>query len=186
MLGTLTSLLALTLGVMPASTEAVNLEIEVIHDFAGNDFILVEGDKSYEIYTDDNVFIEGSNSSNSPYFEEDGEKYYLGPSNYFIATDDLVTNLFTGTTFSIEDYEGFSYEISPSIQTRSSTPSGDPNRTYIDTDGYTVINEADYFRNLTNFPQNWFGECGVVALSELLGYYDTFYNDDFIDRKSVV
>lgn len=65
MLGTLTSLLALTLGVMPASTEAVNLEIEVIHDFAGNDFILVEGDKSYEIYTDDNVFIEGSNSSNS-------------------------------------------------------------------------------------------------------------------------
>lgn len=180
MLGTLTSLLALTLGAIPASTEVVNPEIEVIHDFSGNDFILVEGDKSYEIYTDDNVFIEGSNSSNSPYFEKDGEKYYLGPSNYFIASDDLVTNLFAGTTFSIKDYEGFSYEISPSIQTRSSTPSGDPNKTYVDTDGYTVINEADYFRNLTNFPQNWFGECGVVALSELLGYYDTFYNDDFI------
>lgn len=62
----------------------------------------------------------------------------------------------------------------------SSTPSGDPDETYVDTDGYTVINNADYFRNLTYFPNNWCGECGIVALSELLGYYDTFYNDDFI------
>lgn len=69
----MTSLLALTLGVMPASTEVVNPEIEVIHDFSGNDFILVEGDKSYEIYTADNVFIEGSNSSNSPYFKKMGK-----------------------------------------------------------------------------------------------------------------
>lgn len=30
------------------------------------------------------------------------------------------------------------------------------------------------------FPQNWFGECGLVALSMLLGYYDTFYNSEFI------
>ena len=56
----------------------------------------------------------------------------------------------------------------------------DPDRTYIDSNGFILINEANYFKKLKRFPKNWFGECGVIALSELLGYYDTFYNDDFI------
>lgn len=88
--------------------------------------------------------------------------------------------MFTDSVLLFVDYNGYSYELTPTIQTMSSTPSGDPDETYVDTDGYTVINNADYFRNLTYFPNNWCGECGIVALSELLGYYDTFYNDDFI------
>lgn len=183
MLGTLLTLFSTTLGNMPVSTQAIQPQTEIITDFDGNEFILIEGDNTYEIYTSDNVFIEGSYSSNSPYYETIGEKYYLGPSNYFTVTDNLVTNIFTNSVASINDFYGYSYNINSIAQTRSSIPTPNPDRTYVDSDGFTVINEANYFRNLTNFPQNWFGECGIIALSELLSYYDTFYNDDFIPNN---
>lgn len=175
----LASLLAFTIGVAHY-VQVTAPEAEIITDFLGNEFILKEGVNSYEIYSKDNVFIEGSYASNSPYYQQEGIKYYLGPSHYFVSNDDLVTDLLTNRVKPLSDYSGYSYEILPNITTYSSTPIVDSNRTYVDTLGFTVINEADYFRKLSNFPKNWFGECGVVALSELLGYYDTFYNDDFI------
>lgn len=109
--------------------------------------------------------------------------YYLGPTNYFVKCDESVTNLITNSIEPLSNYNGYSYELLSNSLIRSSTPSPDTNRTYVDSNGFTVIKEADYFRNLTAFPQNWFGECGVIALSELLGYYDTFYNDDFIPNN---
>lgn len=104
MLGTLLTLFSTTLGNMPVSTQAIQPQMEIITDFDGNEFILIEGDNTYEIYTSDNVFIEGSYSSNSPYYETIGEKYYLGPSNYFTVTDNLVTNIFTNSVASINDF----------------------------------------------------------------------------------
>lgn len=39
----------------------------------------------------------------------------------------------------------------------------------------------DYFRNLeTNYPTNNVENCGYVAAAMLLGYYDTYWNPDFI------
>ena len=95
----------------------------------------------------------------------------------------MVTNLITNNVEPFSNYNSYSYELLSNSLNRSSIPSPDINRTYVDSNGFTVIKEADYFRNLTAFPQNWFGECGVVALSELLGFYDTFYNDDFIPNN---
>ncbi len=183
MLGTLLSLFAVTLSTVPSSIPNIEPSVEIISDFAGNEFTLIEGNNSYEIYTSNNIFIEGSYSSNSPYYKTTGEKYYLGPSNYFIANDNLVTNILTQKISSIEDYEGISYTINPIVQTRNGEPKPDTSRTYVDSAGFTVVNEANYFKNLKNFPQNWFGECGIVGLSILLSYYDTFYNDDFIPNN---
>ncbi|MDE7384492.1 MAG: hypothetical protein K2M84_01910 [Anaeroplasmataceae bacterium] len=56
---------------------------------------------------------------------------------------------------------------------------------HIDENGFTVIKEDKYFRNLSYFPENWFGECGLITLSILLGYLDTFHNDNFIPNDKV-
>lgn len=180
MLITLTSLLAVTINIVPMVASYSNKTSEIIKDFSGNEFILKEGDNSYEILTEDNMFIEGSFSSNSPYYNKVGDKYYLGPGNYFLLNDDVVKDIFSNKQENISFYDGYSYEITPSISLMNSSPSPDFTKTYVDTNGFTVINEADYFRNLTNFPMNWFGECAIISLSMLLSYYDTFYNDDFI------
>lgn len=181
MLTTILSLCALTATITTSTAMQVPLtQNEIICDFGGNEYPLLEGDNSYEIYDSNGVFIEGSNKSNSPYYSFDGIKYYLGPSNYFIDNGSTVTNIFTNEVSEKSLYNGVSYNLTPIVQTRSSEPTPDSSKTYTDSSGYTVVNRADYFRNLKNFPNNWFGECGLVALSSLLSYYDTFYNDDFI------
>ena len=142
-----------------------------------------EGENSHEIHTCNNIFIEGSYSSNSPYYETEGEKYYLGSSNYYVENAGLVTDVFNDRISSINQYYGYSFSINPIVQSRSSTLTPDSTRTYVDSNGYTVVKEAEYFKKLKKFPKNWFGKCGIIALSELLGNYDTFYNDDFIPNN---
>lgn len=175
------SILVFITGVKTTSIVDVSPQNEIIYYFAGNEFILKEGNDSYQIYKD-NIFIEASKSSNSPYYKQEGDRYYLGPSNYFVCKDQMVTNIFTNDVYPITKFNKCSYEHISNVQTKNNTTSPDGDRTYIDLEGFTVIKEANYFRNLTQFPMNWFGECGVIALSELLGYYDTFYNDDFIQN----
>ncbi len=180
LLTSIASLLGIAMVVAVTSSVDTGPRAEIITDFCGNEFLLKEGNNYYEIWSLDNVFIEGSYTTNSPYYQQNGDKYYLGPTNYFVKCDELVTNLITNSIEPLSNYYNYSYELLSNAQNRSSIPSPDTNKTYVDKNGFTVIKEADYFRNLTAFPQNWFGECGVIALSELLGYYDTFYNDDFI------
>ena len=41
-----------------------------------------------------------------------------------------------------------------------------------------------YFRHLTNnYPVNHYGSCSYVAISMLLSYYDTFYDDNIIPEQ---
>lgn len=183
LLTSIASLLGITIMAASAQTVDIGPKVETITDFCGNEFLLKEGNNYYEIWSLDNVFIEGSYTTNSPFYQIKGDKYYLGPTNYFVKCDELVTNLITNNVEPFSNYNSYSYELLSNSLNRSSIPSPDINRTYVDSNGFTVIKEADYFRNLTAFPQNWFGECGVVALSELLGFYDTFYNDDFIPNN---
>ena len=173
---------SLLLTIAPMSIGSNN--VEIISDFVGNEFVLIEGDNYYEIQDSNGNFIEGSLKNNSPYYELAGDKFYLGPSNYFVEQNDVVTDIFTGAVSSIEEYSGFVYVLNPLLQTRASEPVPDSSTTYTDAYGYTVVNKADYFRKLKYFPQNWFGECGTTALSMLLSYYDTFYNDDFIPNNT--
>lgn len=55
MLGTLLTLFSTTLGIMPASAQAIQPQTEIITDFGENEFIFIENDYTYEIYTSDNV-----------------------------------------------------------------------------------------------------------------------------------
>ena len=54
-----------------------------------------------------------------------------------------------------------------------------PDHTFFD--GYSMHN---YFVNLSeNIPYNKWGSCGIVALAEILLYFDTFYDETLIDSK---
>lgn len=56
-------------------------------------------------------------------------------------------------------------------------------QSFVDANGYKLINNSYYFEHLNKFPINYKGTCGLVALSMLLGYYDTFYNDAYIPQN---
>ena len=45
-----------------------NEKIELLHDFAGNEFKLVEGINCYSIYNENWIMLEKSYESNSPYY----------------------------------------------------------------------------------------------------------------------
>ena len=68
--------------------EAIDVEIErflTIHDFAGNEYTLVEcAPSGYIIYHNESgTFVEGSVVAQSPYLGISGEKYYGGPNEYY-------------------------------------------------------------------------------------------------------
>lgn len=166
---------------MTIFSNAINLK-----DFNGNTFYLLEQDSTYSIYDSNGVFIEGSLNSNSPYSNSPLEKYYLGPGNYYLAKDEVVYDIFSKKYSSISDYDGLEFCLpDTSAANQNSTSSeivtnGLTLESYRDSNGFAVIRRAKYFKDLIDFPNNYFGTCGLVALSILLGYYDTFYNDDFL------
>lgn len=48
----------------------------------------------------------------------------------------------------------------------------------------TKFNRHDYFANLKDYsPKNNIGSCGYVSLSQVLSYYDTFYNDGIVPEQ---
>lgn len=161
------------------------IEKKILKDFDGNPFFLYELENGYAIYAIENdkeIFIEGSYKSNSIYstIENASELFYLGPGKYFYQNQNNVYNIMSGEVHQRDEVHGAyrlnstSYEVSLTKQSNTNYSS------HIDENAFTVVKEDKYFKNLISFPQNWFGECGLVALSILLGYLDTFHNDYFI------
>lgn len=157
----------------------------ILTDYSGNKFKLYELQNGYAIYSLENgqeIFLEGSHETQSPYYNYlDKDLFYLGPGNYFYENGGNNYDIFSQSPVKI-DLHNASFQTTENVENiqpySSSEPN--PNETKTDINGFTVINKADYFKNLKYFPQNHFGECGLIALSILLGYYDTFYNDNFI------
>ncbi|MDY4593236.1 MAG: hypothetical protein SO434_07580 [Eubacteriales bacterium] len=170
------------------SSEQKIIEERIIKDFDDNEFKLYELESGYAIYgvfDNKETFIEGSYETHSPYkFYKDYELRYLGPGNYFYINQDKTYDILEQCVIE-DDLQTASYLLNEKVvmQTKGSSNKPDPNETTTDTNGYTVVKRAQYFKNLTAFPQNWFGECGLVALSIMLSYYDTFYNDNFIPNN---
>lgn len=163
------------------------IEKKLLKDFGDNQFLLYELENGYAIYTKENdseVFIEGSYKANSIYSsledEEASELYYLGPGEYFYQNQNNIYNIMTGESYERDELDATyrlnstSFESMPMINRTSNYSS------HIDENGFTVVKEDKYFKNLRFLPENWFGECGLIALSILLGYLDTFHNDNFI------
>lgn len=159
------------------------LFVKTIYDLSTNTFKLYELEGGYAIYAlkeNNEYFLEGSYQHNSPYFEYREEKLiYLGVGEYYIKQGNKVISILdnnkelTSQDVSYDVFENYK----GSLQS-DSFPNLDMTTT--NSDDFIVIISHKYFENLKTFPYNSKGECGIIALSILLGYYDTFWNDEFI------
>ena len=177
--------------------------VETIRGFSNNYFTLYTlNPKGYIIV--DNVtgeMIEGSFEALNPYnIGLTGEKYYLGPLNYFIQQEDKYYTIMEQKfinysrdmklasqqlSIQLKEYSVMKDDMDYEFETYSSGGDGSTDGSTTDSLGFTVISEHEYFRKLTNFPDNSEGTCGFGALSILLGYLDTFHNVNTIPDINV-
>ena len=161
---------------------------EYIYDLDNNRYYLIHVDPIGYMIIDKDTFNlqEASVSMNSPYSEYDSSdlKIYLGPTNYYIYDNNQLINVHTKHEITIDSELNNTLSLLENnfttineMQTMSIGGDGgeDDDRTY-DTNGFTLIPNAQYMKNLTFYPDNRNGTCGYVSLSILLGYLNTFYN----------
>lgn len=149
----------------------------ILRDLNGNNFILEEMENSYAIYqkSGENLFfIEGSNSVNSPYFGKNYDNLiYLGPGNYYVFENDTLTNLLTEETLKTN---GRKLNYNPASKINSNNA-----EKRVANAEQKYIKYADYIKQLKDVPSNTEGDCGIIALSILLSYYDSCIDDRFLD-----
>lgn len=164
--------------------EDKNIIIKELEDFDGNKFILAEfSDKAYAIYTKNNMqFIEGSAQGKSPYYGYNGSLYYLGPLSYYVEKDFIIYDLLSGEKCNFKKSSALSYDFDTltKVQAKNQTMVSRVATNNNDNNEPIVINGYEYFENAT-YPKNDSGSCAITAISLLLGYFDTYHNDNFVE-----
>lgn len=164
-----------------------NYNVKNLSDFSNNTFKLYEfSDKAYTICTDDLKFIEGSAKSRSPYYGYENNLYYLGPTNYFTIQDNMLLHTVSLEKTDIPENE--SYDVDSLIQQYENSSANTSKSTQISPLNISqmehVIPYHEYFENYTHMEPTI--TCGITALSILLGYFDTYVNDNFIPGDSYI
>lgn len=165
--------------------------VRTITDFSENKFEVYELQPSgYAIFSCSNgasIFLEGSYQKKSPFYNYITEQiYYLGPGNYFyenesgeivnIMTNSICNSSIYSTSYTIDEANYF-------IAVESKENSAEMRGTVTQSD-FNVITNHNYFRTLSQFPDNKVGTCGLVALSILLGYCDEYLSTYFVPSGS--
>lgn len=170
--------------------ETYNLEnysysIKNISDFSNNTFKLYEfSDKAYAICSNDLKFIEGSATARSPYYGYESNLYYLGPTYYFTVADNKLLHTVLQEKSEIPHYE--SYDFNAIVKQYSDTKLDNfySAKTRSSNQMDHLITYHKYFENYIHTETST--TCGITALSILLGYYDTYINDNFIPDNSYI
>jgi len=179
--------------------------VETIFGFSNNTFTLYTLKPIGYFIVDDTSgeMTEGSFETLNPYgnSHNDGRRFYLGPLNYFVQQGDRYYSVTEQKLFNYSvEMETASRQLSTQLvehsimkeslnyeyQPRGSGGNGSTEGSTTDSAGFTVINEHEYFRKLTTFPNNNIGTCGFVALAILLGYLDTFHNVNTIPNINII
>lgn len=161
--------------------QSSNYTVKNIQDFSNNTFKLYEfSDKAYAICTDDLIFIEGSANSRSPYYGYENNLYYLGPTNYFTLQDNVILHTVLQEELDIPNNER--YDVNSIIQKYENLNANTSTATQASSRSISqmehLIPYHEYFENYTHVEST--KTCGITALSILLGYFDTYINDNFI------
>lgn len=163
--------------------DSESYSIRNLYDFNGNSFVLVEfSDEGYAIYTTDTMrFIEGSAHGKSPYYGYYGTLYYLGPMSYYVESNGKIYDIINDEESNPSEYSECEYDFDSLVE----EVSGHSDLSYNNvrnnvSSGFEIINGCEYFETAT-YPYNSMGSCGITAISLLLGYFDTYHNDNFVD-----
>ena len=158
---------------------------EYLYDFNGDrSYVLALNDYGYLIYdviVNDFVIY---NYGCSPYagFDE-YTKYFSDPfSFYYVDDNNQIIDIYDNRV--IDNYKYNMIRLGSDalkhrlIEKKNNKMVLNSNRDSTE----TYIENEFYFRNLHyNFPYNEYNSCCFVAISMLLGYYDSLYNDSFVD-----
>lgn len=110
--------------------------------------------------------------------------YYGGPNVYCKRTNEGVLNVFDNTLLSLAQVENISTKEASVHQAKVSSATALANTSaYVlnstsDLQIYTI--EYNYFAYLTQYAANTVGTCSAIAAQILLGYYDSFINNDVV------
>lgn len=140
----------------------------------------------YDINLEDK--LEYSILGESPYLGITGNAIYVGPGNYFELNGNQLKNIMENTILtttsvnSLKETESIietnKEQYIQEQQTQISPMSSDLNPPYPLT---YVVDGYWYFQNLVNlYYPNLEGTCGIIALEMVLGYYDSYKNDNVV------
>lgn len=165
--------------------------IKELTDFSDNKYLLYEfSDNAYAIFAEGEKyrFVEGSVKENSPYYNfESKELYYLGPLSYYVLTDKGLYNIVENKYENIQNVTGAEYDYQTNVskyQEQQIVSSNNVQKSKLQSTGMEIISYGDYFKE-TTYPSGGDGTCGVIAISMLLGFFDTYYNDNFVDSEYI-
>lgn len=163
---------------------------EMFDDLFGNEFILCDLIPSgyMIICKTNNRFMEGSTKVNNPYKNTNGEKIYLGFGNYYYSNDGNIYSILNANQYITEDdLYHYSIDFNERLHHLDFMDNTDflINRSgsYVDGNGFTIIQDSEYFSNLYHFPANNDNSCGFIALSILLSYLDTYKNPHTVPNQ---
>lgn len=153
-------------------------EVKTLVGFDGGEYILYEYlPNGYAIYTKNMVLIERNANAKSPYLGIYDNIIYNGPMSYYVDRTgyiyDLLTNEIVEVTSEVLEISRMLNETieEPIVMTRGlSTDKGE-------------IKNSEYIKNLF-YDYNYFGTCGYISASILLGYYDQMFpNKNIIPKE---
>ncbi|QNK39329.1 cysteine peptidase family C39 domain-containing protein [Caproicibacter fermentans] len=158
---------------------------KILHDFAGNEYELVECTPTgyYIIHPQSGIIIESSPNSKSPYKGLNANLYYGGPTYYYIKSGASYKHTILGTTISDADaaaqdcqkiHDALLSQTNEAVSNyltdkSSSLPSNQLQSTGTD----HWVNSYSWFRNLkSGFGYVSGGYCGYIAANLILKYWD--------------
>lgn len=172
--------------------DAADVNMRSLQDAAGNSYVLYEvGNEAYFIYDPvSDRFLEGSPSAPSPYLDYTGELLYLGPQNYYVASNDVYNHTVLGDAYDLTTAEVNNLQASFDVAlsnvrsaectsvatyaTAAQQSSDFDNMVREEYDGEEYVNYyVQYYWNIVNasYPPNDGGTCGYVSACLLLYYW---------------
>ncbi len=162
--------------------DSKNLTIKSAKDFVQNDFLIGEAkDEGYFIYSYGlDEIVEYSNSSISPYYSYNENLIYSGATNYFIENNDNYYSIIDKKYYEkskIKKVPAINVSKEDTKKARSSEPV---------VTNYS-IKHPEFYSQMCKDNIGYYevgdGICGFIGLGLLIGYQDTYYNNDLMDDK---
>lgn len=155
----------------------------ILKDLDGNEFILEEGKSGgYAIYDPvSGVFMEKSDSGINPYKGYvDEEKIYLGPMNYYVKNNDRIYSIYDGISMSTQNVENLQDVFTGQLnntrrEINRRTNKGlfrSPNISMMSAGSNRKYIPNSHYVSTTVHPENIYGNCGFVAASLVLNWWD--------------
>ena len=176
-------------------------KVKILNDFDGNTYTLTEfSPAGFMIYNEEaELPVEYSAISLSPYLEYDKDLYYGGPGQFFVKRNNLLIHTITGEELyinKISDLSEHSRRLYADNLKMKAALKAEPEAAgeigicsssqTVGGKTLTCVNFSQFFVNLDNPIKMGYvsgGYCAYIAGNILLGWYDTFISDSFVNNN---